>query len=65
MSRSESSAGTDVVIIGAGYAGVIAANRLRSSLTEQVRIAMVNPRRNFVDSSRCNLRMRRVCRRPA
>ena len=56
MSRPESSAGTDVVIIGAGYAGVIAANRLRSSLTEQeaerVRITMVNPRRDFVERIR-------------
>ncbi|MEC5200985.1 NADH dehydrogenase [Arthrobacter sp. PL16] len=45
-----------VVIIGAGYAGVMAANRLRSSLTneeaEQIRILIINPLGSFVERIR-------------
>jgi NADH dehydrogenase len=45
-----------VVIIGAGYAGVMAANRLRSSLTdeeaEQIRIVIINPLGSFVERIR-------------
>ena len=45
-----------VAIIGAGYAGVMAANRLQASLTEaervNVRMVIVNPRSVFVDRIR-------------
>ena len=46
----------DVVIVGAGYAGLLAANRLRSSLTadeaERITITMINPRDEFVERIR-------------
>ena len=46
----------DVVIVGAGYAGVLAANRLRSSLTTDearcITITMVNARDEFVERIR-------------
>jgi NADH dehydrogenase len=45
-----------IAIIGAGYAGVMAANRLQASLTEaelaNVKIVMINPRTEFVDRIR-------------
>jgi NADH dehydrogenase FAD-containing subunit len=41
---------TDVVVIGGGYAGVMAANRLTSS--PAVRVTLVNPRPRFVDRIR-------------
>lgn len=45
-----------VVILGAGYAGVMAANRLLSSLTtaerNHVRVTVVNPRSRFVERVR-------------
>lgn len=45
-----------VAIIGAGYAGVMAANRLRSSLTseeaQQIRIIIINPTGSFVERIR-------------
>ncbi|TFC92169.1 NAD(P)/FAD-dependent oxidoreductase [Cryobacterium sp. TMT3-29-2] len=45
-----------VAIVGAGYAGVLAANRLQASLTETERlsmsIVMVNPRAVFIDRIR-------------
>ncbi|TFB99888.1 NAD(P)/FAD-dependent oxidoreductase [Cryobacterium mannosilyticum] len=45
-----------VAIVGAGYAGVLAANRLQASLTEAERlgvsIVMVNPRAVFIDRIR-------------
>ncbi|MBP2217001.1 NAD(P)/FAD-dependent oxidoreductase [Arthrobacter sp. CAN_C5] len=45
-----------VAIIGAGYAGVMTANRLRSSLTdeeaEQIRIVIINPTGSFVERIR-------------
>jgi NADH:ubiquinone reductase (H+-translocating) len=48
--------GTTVAIIGAGYAGVMAANRLRSSLTAQeaghVRTVMINRTGEFVERIR-------------
>jgi NADH dehydrogenase len=51
-----STSGTTVAIIGAGYAGVIAANRLRSSLTSeeasQVRVVMINRTDQFVERIR-------------
>lgn len=44
------------VVIGAGYAGVIAANRLRGSLTDEeaarATVTLVNPRPDFVDRIR-------------
>ncbi|MDN4609510.1 NAD(P)/FAD-dependent oxidoreductase [Arthrobacter burdickii] len=61
MTRSSRSADSwpaqrSVVIIGAGYAGIMAANRLRSSLTEkeaeQIRIAIINPTGLFVERIR-------------
>jgi NADH dehydrogenase FAD-containing subunit len=48
--------GTTVAIIGAGYAGVLAANRLRSSLTAEetgrVRVVMINRTSDFVERIR-------------
>ena len=45
-----------VLVIGAGYAGVMAINRLLSSLTrgeaERVRVTVVNPRPDFVERIR-------------
>ena len=45
-----------VVIIGAGYAGVLAANRLQASLSDvellSVKIVMINPRTDFIDRIR-------------
>lgn len=41
---------TDVVVIGGGYAGVIAANHLR--LNRDVTITMINPRPQFVERIR-------------
>jgi NADH:ubiquinone reductase (H+-translocating) len=45
-----------VAIIGAGYAGVLAANRLQASLTKAerigVKIVMINPQAHFVDRIR-------------
>lgn len=52
MSTSDST----VAIIGAGYAGVMAANRLRSSLTPEeasrVRVVMINRTGEFVERIR-------------
>lgn len=47
----------NVVIVGAGYAGVLAANRLQASLTSDaefwaVEIVVVNPTADFVDRIR-------------
>ncbi len=51
-----SSSPTAVVVVGGGYAGVTAANRLRSSLTseeaQRVRIIMVNRTPDFVERIR-------------
>ncbi len=48
--------GLSVLVIGAGYAGVIATNRLLSSLSrveaERVRVTVVNPRPDFVERIR-------------
>lgn len=41
---------TDVVVIGGGYAGVIAANHLR--VRDDVRITLINPRPSFVERIR-------------
>ena len=45
-----------VVVIGAGYAGVMATNRLLASLTpaeaDRVQVAVVNPRPEFVERIR-------------
>ncbi|ASD21766.1 hypothetical protein B7495_06370 [Cryobacterium sp. LW097] len=45
-----------VVVIGAGYAGILAANRVQASLTaaegRRVRVAMVNPRTDFIERVR-------------
>ena len=41
---------TDVVVIGGGYAGVIAANHLR--LNPDVAITLINPRPKFVERIR-------------
>jgi NADH dehydrogenase FAD-containing subunit len=43
-------ANTEVVVIGGGYAGVIAANHLR--VREGVRITLINPRPSFVERIR-------------
>ena len=40
-----------VVVIGGGYAGVMAANRLRQRT--DIDVALVNPRRKFVERIRC------------
>lgn len=46
----------DVLVIGAGYAGVMATNRLLASLSvqerERVHVTVVNPRRDFVERIR-------------
>ncbi|HET7016182.1 MAG TPA: FAD-dependent oxidoreductase [Streptosporangiaceae bacterium] len=46
----------DIVVVGAGYAGVMAANRLLGSLSEaersDVRVTVVNPRTEFVERIR-------------
>ncbi len=48
--------GLSVVVIGAGYAGVMATNRLLASLSdaeaERVRVTVVNPRPEFVERIR-------------
>jgi len=47
---------TTIAVIGAGYAGIVAANRVQASLTDgerrRVRVVMVNPRGDFVDRVR-------------
>jgi NADH:quinone reductase (non-electrogenic) len=43
-------ANTEVVVIGGGYAGVIAANHLR--VRDDVRITLINPRSSFVERIR-------------
>ena len=45
---------TDVVVIGGGYAGVIAANRLTTN--PDLRITLVNPRSTFVERIRLHQR---------
>ncbi|WP_067818011.1 NAD(P)/FAD-dependent oxidoreductase [Nocardia inohanensis] len=47
---SELNAITKVVVIGGGYAGAVAANRLR--LREDIEITLVNPRPRFVERMR-------------
>lgn len=46
----------EVVVIGAGYAGAIAANRLLASLTEaerrHLRVRVINPRADLVERIR-------------
>ncbi|MYT31325.1 MULTISPECIES: FAD-dependent oxidoreductase [unclassified Streptomyces] len=41
-----------VVVVGAGYAGVLAANRLAAVGRSQVRVTVVNPRPDFVERVR-------------
>ena len=41
---------TRVIVIGGGYAGVLAANHLR--LNENVEITLINPREKFVERIR-------------
>ena len=52
MHRHEtpSRSGTDVVVIGGGYAGVMAANRLTRN--RDVRVTLLNPRPSFVERIR-------------
>ncbi|WP_324650063.1 NAD(P)/FAD-dependent oxidoreductase [Georgenia sp. H159] len=45
---------TDVVVVGGGYAGVIAANRLTTN--PDLRITLVNPRSSFVERIRLHQR---------
>lgn len=56
MSGRTQGRGTHVVVLGAGYAGVMAANRVRASLTptenNQVRVTVVNPVDRFVERIR-------------
>ena len=42
--------GTDVVVIGGGYAGVMAANRLTQR--DDVTVTLINPRTSFVERVR-------------
>ena len=53
---SDRSSSHDVVVIGAGYAGVIAANRILSSRSpaerQTIRVTVVNPRTDFVQRIR-------------
>ena len=53
---SDRSSSIDVVVVGAGYAGVIAANRILSSRTtaerQTVRVSVINPRKEFVQRIR-------------
>lgn len=42
----------NVVVLGAGYAGVFAANRLAKKAPENVRITVINPRDTFVERVR-------------
>ncbi len=55
-SKDEMNLKRTVVIVGAGYAGVLAANRLRASLTDAERLSVdvviINPRGVFVDRIR-------------
>jgi NADH dehydrogenase len=55
-SRPDHSSSHQVVVIGAGYAGVIATNRILSSRTlaerQSVRVTVVNPRTDFVERIR-------------
>jgi NADH:ubiquinone reductase (H+-translocating) len=41
---------TDVVVVGRGYAGVMAANRLTQR--DDVMVTLINPRPRFVEPSR-------------
>jgi NADH dehydrogenase FAD-containing subunit len=46
---------TDVVVVGGGYAGVIAANRLSGN--PDLRITLINPRRAFIERIRLHQRV--------
>lgn len=56
LNKQTPSTSTDVVVIGAGYAGMIATNRLLGSLTmeerSRVKVTVINPRDEFVERIR-------------
>ena len=55
MSRTRFVARTHVVVIGGGYAGVMAANRLTQR--DDVAVTLINPRPQFVERVRLHQRV--------
>jgi NADH dehydrogenase FAD-containing subunit len=81
VNAADTTRSNEIVVLGAGYAGLIATNRFLGSLTDQeratVRLTVVNPRDDFVErirlhelaagSRRCSTPTPRSCaaRQPA